>query len=527
MDWLSLRETLPKIEELPDRAYRLTCFERVLDGTHYDELQHPFSKEISENGEYIPLSKRRPSVRTNLARVVVEDAVSLLFSEGHWPPIRAAQDRTMKLLTAMVAQVRLNETMLEAAIRGSVGSVAIQFRVLKRKPFFDVMPTAFLTPTWQADAPDVLANVVELYQTSGRTLRETGYTIPNDDLNSKFWFRRMWDDDREIWYVPEKLNPQVNVADIAWKEDAKRTVRHGLAFVPMIWVRNLPTSRRQSICDGACTFEAAIDTVIEADYLLSQGGRALKYAADPTLVIKQGTLGEADTTRKGGAANALEVDVDGDAKLLEINGTAAAAVMQHVTQLRGIALEAIHGNRANADRLSAATSGRSIELMMSGLIALADRLRISYGEGALMEILRMVCAASKVVAGGLIIGDEQAATDIDDAKLELRWPSWLPSMPRDVLEGAQALVTAFLEGIVSRETAVARFGSLINVSDAGEEFDRVLADIQEQRAEDDRTAKRDADLATSTAVASAGAKTAQTVKKKANAGPTVTRNATA
>ena len=40
-------------------------------------------------------------------------------------------------------------------------------------------------------------------------------------------------------------------------EDAARTVRHGLGFVPIVWIRNLPGGDE---IDGACTFRPAIVT---------------------------------------------------------------------------------------------------------------------------------------------------------------------------------------------------------------------------------------------------------------------------
>ena len=70
------------------------------------------------------------------------------------------------------------------------------------------------------------------------------------------------------------------------------------------------------------------------------------------------------------------VSEKGDARLLEIGGTASAAVIEYVRTLRELALESVHGNRANADRLTAAQSGRALELMNQGLIWLADNLRI-------------------------------------------------------------------------------------------------------------------------------------------------------
>lgn len=496
MDWIALRKTLPTDDALPARANRIAHLQAVLDGKMYDGLQHPFSQEMGENKEYIPLDKRRPSVRTNICSVVVEDSVSLLFSEEHWPPIRAKQEATIDSLTLLAKHARLNEVMLEAATRGSVGSVAIFLKIIKRRPFFEVLDTAYLTPKWNEDNPEELDSVVDLHPTTGRELRDLGYTITDGELNSKFWFKRAWTDSEENWFKPIKSTAGENIKDLNWVIDDNMSVTHNLGFCPIVWIRNLPTAKRIDLCDGACTFEKAIDTVIESDYLLSQGGRALKYAADPTIVIKQGTLGaEDEPVRVGGAARALSVDTDGDAKLLEINGTAAKAVLDHVTHLRGVALEAIHGNRANADRLSAATSGRAIELMMAGLIALADRLRISYGEGGLLKLLHMICKASSVVSDGLLVGDKTDMKDIDPEGLELRWPAWLAALPRDILDGAQALVTAVDGNVISRQTAVARFGAMLGVDDATEEFARVEADIKDARAEDDHVAQRDADLA--------------------------------
>ena len=145
--------------------------------------------------------------------------------------------------------------------------------------------------------------------------------------------------------------------------------------MPLVWIRNLPGGDG---LDGACTFRPAIETAIEIDYQLSQAGRGLKYSSDPTLLVREPAAMDGELIRGGG--NALVISEKGDAKLLEINGTAAAAVVDYVRTLRELALEGVHGNRASAERLSAAQSGRALELMNQGLMWLADNLRVSYGE---------------------------------------------------------------------------------------------------------------------------------------------------
>ena len=494
-DWISLQKTFVRDTDFPDRTFRLTAFGSVLENTLYNNLKHPFSEEFTPGGEYIPLWERRPSVRTGLCRVVVDDSVSLLFSEGHWPVIQAGSDQAVADLSALVKQSRMNETMLDAATRGSVGSIAILFRVLKGKPFFDVMQTAFLTPSYDPEDPDVLISVVERYKVLGKDLRDQDYTIDPDDLGAKFWFQRTWDAETEIWFNPLKVESKSEPT-----VDLSRSVTHGLGFVPIEWVKNLPGGDH---IDGACTFAAAIDTVIEGDYLLSQAGRGLNYSSDPKTVLSiEGTA----PILSGGSANALVLPKGSDAKLLEIGGEAARAVLEHVRELRGVALEAMHGNRANADKMTAASSGVALQTMMTGLVWLADRLRISYGEGALLGLLRMACKASQVIPGGLTVGGRGVV--IEEADLELRWPAWLPIMPQDVLATAQGLVTAYAGGVLSQKSAVTRMSSLLDVDDVAAE----LVLIEQEAA---LKQQQVADLA------------AQAAKTAANAGPTETRQVTA
>ena len=450
MDWLALQARMPRDADMPDRSFRLGALEAVLDGRQYDTLPHAFSRERSDSGDYVPLDERRPSVRTGLCRVVVEDSVSLLFSEGHWPSVRASDPQTVAALADLVRETHLNETMLEAATRGSIGSVAVLLRTVERRPYFEVLPTRFLTPQWSRKSPGTLVSVTERYKVAAAELRALGYDV--DPADGPMWFQRRWDDNAETWFLP---TPPGGAA--VPRVDLERSVVHGLGFVPIVWMRNISGGGGfdPDGLDGACTFSAGIDTVIEADYLLSQAGRGLKYGSDPTLVLKDpnaavGSSG--NPLRSGGASSALTIPPEGDAKLLEINGNAAAAVLAHVQELRAIALEAMHGNRAHGDRLGTSQSGRAIELMYQGLIWLADRLRISYGECGLLSLMRMVCAASAKLRGGLRIGSQDYA-NLDPAGLSLAWPSWFPVSFADRQAQASTVATLVDSGVIDRATA--------------------------------------------------------------------------
>ncbi|HEY7579425.1 MAG TPA: phage portal protein [Acetobacteraceae bacterium] len=452
----------------PGRARTLDILKRVLEGKLYEVLPYEFHEERGAGGEYIPLRNRRPSVRYALCRVIVEDSVSLLFSEGHFPTIDCADRDIRATLADLVKECRLNLTMTEAAIRGAVGSVAILMRVLRGRIFFDVLDTTHLTPRWDPEEPDKLLRVTEKYKVSGELLASNGYEVADTGID--YWFTREWDSESETWFVPQPSDSAASA-----QVDEPRSVQHSLGFVPIVWIRNLPgPSSTGDPADGACTFRTAIETQIEIDYQLSQAGRGLKYSSDPTLLIKEPATIDSEIVK--GAGNALVVSEKGDARLLEIGGTAAAAVIEYVRTLRELALESVHGNRASADRLTAAQSGRALELMNQGLVWLADNLRVSYGEGALLSLARMVLQASQVYRLR-VMGREVGAMD-PLARLSLKWPHWYPTTSDDRHKDAQTLSKLAGAGQISRETAIKAIADTYDIEDIPAELNRIASELR-------------------------------------------------
>lgn len=456
---------IPNDPAYPERTRRLDILTRVLEGRLYDVLPHEFHEERGAGGEYIPLRRRRPSVRYPLAKIVVDDSLSLVFGEGHFPTLECSNARNRALLGDIARESALNQMMLDAALRGSVGSVAVLLRVLSGRVFVRVLPSMYLKPEWRPDAPDQLARVTECFRVPGRMLVEQGYAI--DDPLVEFWFQRVWDDAAETWFVPTPASDG-RPSEI----DALRSVQHGLGFVPIVWIKNLPGG---DDIDGACTFRSAVETSIEIDYQLSQAGRGLKYSSDPTLLIREPAGMDNEIVR--GAGNALVVSEKGDAKLLEIGGTAASAVIEYVRFLRELALEGLHGNRAGADRLAAPQSGRALELMNQGLIWLADNLRVSYGN-ALLQLAQMIVRVSSIYP--LVVRGEVMAPLDASAPISLRWPNWYPPDAPDRQSDAATLTTLTQSGLLSRETAVKSLADDYEIGDVQSELARIAREQDAQ-----------------------------------------------
>src|SRR6202034_1795289 len=109
----------------------------------------------------------------------------LLFSEGHFPTIDSSDSSVRSVFANIMKETRLNLVMIQAAMTGATGSVALLLRVLQGRIFVDVLETIYLTPTWDPEEPDTLARVDERYKVSGRDLATNGYTI--DDADGQYW----------------------------------------------------------------------------------------------------------------------------------------------------------------------------------------------------------------------------------------------------------------------------------------------------------------------------------------------------
>ena len=470
MDFKTIQETWQRDEDMPDRSWRLMMLRKVLNGKLYDQIKHPFSDEQTGAGEYIPLRKRRPSVRSNLCRTVVDDSVSLLFGEDHFPTVSIPDGDMGKALSRLLKEIKLNEVMIDAATKGSVGSAAVMFSVISNRIFLKALETEYLTPVWNAGAPDTLESVIECYKVKGKDLKAAGYVIQPDDEGCDFWFKREWNAESEIWYLPLKKSDKKD----DFITDDSRTVKHSLGFVPIVWIKNLPGG---DDIDGAPTLcDESIDCQIEIDYQLSQVGRGLKFMSDPTLVLKQDENGGGQPLVKG-ANNALVVPSGGDAKLLEINGSASDAVIQYVRHLREIALENMHGNKASNEKIAAAQSGRAMEIMNQALIWLADRLSISYGEGAIVELMAMIFIASRKFTLIYKNGEEVGVFD-ESQTPTLIWPAWYTATTQDIMNTATTLVQLTDSGLLTRLTAVKALAAQFDIEDAEAESKLALAELQ-------------------------------------------------
>lgn len=473
---------------LPLRALRNTILTAFRDGSFFDVLETAFQQETDSNGSYIPLRRRRPALHVSWVNEVIEDVAALLFGQGHFPEVESDNEDLVEVLTDLVDDADLRSVMTEAVIRASVGSAVLFVRFLgisgHLRPLVSVSDSTFITPIFSDKEPWKLIVLVERYKVKGSALREMGYRIADDDLQADFWWKMTWDTVSETGFVPVKVeidkNGKVNDATTA---DKKRSVRHDLGFVPAVWIR-LPGG---DAIDGRCLFSQAMDTVVEADYQLSQLGRGLKYSQDPLKVISMGGDVPDDLKKIVSGSDMLVLPEGSEAKLLETNGEASRTVMEYVALLRRYAVRAISGSPVDPERLTVPQSGRAMEILNMPLIQLADRMRNVFGD-VLLSLFKVVLAGAD--KRPVEVSGKPIPKGLPTDGLRLRWPAWYPPTAMDRLQNVQAVSGAVQSHALSTESAVRFTAEYFDVDSVEDEIKRVTKEQEDnvRRAEQQQPA---------------------------------------
>ena len=451
------------------RFKALDGYERVLKGTLYQHIAHPFEKEYDGN-TYIPMRQRRPAVIFNIASIITNQVAGLMFGDEQAPTIRCWNrdgaegenpfDRLENALEVIIDRLDLEACMMESVVEGSVGSCAIVLRSLPDKSaWWDVVPGKYCRPVYADNDPRTLIALSRIYNTTGQDLIDAGYEDVDGagiDANRTYWMRVVLDKVAELCYLPltaEKyqrlgqMDPNTQ-RKIEWALDTERCFDHPFKVVPAIWITNLIG---KSGVDGPCTYAAIVDLSVEIDYMLSQIGRGFRYSADPLLAISRGELagqgysgpiGENTMRDSGGkiaktSSNVIELEQGAKADMLEIAGTGLSAARDYVKTLREYAMEVLGGLKSDAEHEKGVQSGRALEMLYETLKLLVKRQRVAYGNRGLIPLLKLIMHA--VTVGAIEVEDVDAKDLNAKAPMRLIWPQMITPHGSDLLAEASAL----------------------------------------------------------------------------------------
>jgi hypothetical protein len=434
-----------------ERFKKLNALDRLLNGTFFDDIQYAFENELLGD-QYLPLTSRRPSVKDNLARIVIEQSSGSLWSDDEMAHIvvgvksieATTDDKDQKNVDAIVNDCELIAVMMELYWKSAsgCGATILDFDPDTRMPTFQCVEGKYLRPHWTSKGSNKLEALEYVYDTTAKDLRAAGVDIATDEADANvYWMRVLYTDKYEIHYQPldayhyqhlGETDPDDNYKVIAWLAKPGGVYAHKWGAVPAIYVRCLLFGENDD--DGRCPFADIADIQVEVSRLLSQVGRGFRYAADPLLVRERGEIGMAtkgmapsgldifggDEMRgaKGQTIRSVSNVLEGQAKLLEITGTGLQQAVEYTERLRELALETAGALKATGRGGKSEMSGRALGMLSNLLAILVKQQRIAYGQRALLPLIRLLLTGCKTG----IIKVEDVVTPDPTVRLRLVWP---------------------------------------------------------------------------------------------------------
>jgi len=337
-------------------------------------------------GWRVPMADRRPCVRYDVARVIVDRFTALLFGTDRFPELSVQDDpEAEEFIRWLADESRIQQRFVQArSLGGAVGSVAMSFSFVNGKPRAEVHNAKHCRVLEWTDRGDFRPK---------RMLKAYKYPKQVFDPKAKklvvvdYYYARYWDDSVEVVWDP------IPVADAIlpdWKNRVKsRSVVHNFGFCPAYWVQNRPCDEDE---DGFSDFHGLFENFDEINRLMSAATRAVKANSDPTLVVKTSPAHNEGHIKKGQDA---AIFAEGGADYLIVPPGAVDAIFKTMNEIVKGTLDVAAVVLVNPDDITGQLSSLTLRMLFAPMLAQADVYREQYGEMGLKRILRDMLRASR------------------------------------------------------------------------------------------------------------------------------------
>ncbi len=357
-------------------------------------LVSPMIAEASNQG-LVPLRDRRPSAPYRLPRVIADTFTNLIFGHQRWPTFRSEDPDTEEFIRALVDAQALRTVMVRArTLGGSTGTVGLSWRYWNGRPRTRVHNAKNLfVHTWADREMLIPAHVSEIYRfTRLEYDRDTRRMV-----DRPYWYRHDWTPAADVAFFEVPIDDTVNPQ---WQIDPARSYVHGDGEAHFVWIQNLPSDDISTI-DGVPDYEGLYDTFDALDVLYSVLVHGTTLNLDPTLLLKvdPDLLERSGAVQKGSRA-ALNVGPAGDARYMELQGTAVTAGTALFMKMRESALEVAQCIIPDPNQVGASgTSSVALKVVNAPMLSKADVIREQYDHGMRQLLQQQLRGARRLEIG--------------------------------------------------------------------------------------------------------------------------------
>jgi len=425
------------------------------------DWQEAIELSASSSTDFIPIRKRAPHLRFNLAKVLCSRVASKLVGSRQFPKLLVENDpETQEYFRFILKASRLRASFVEPMKRILCSGSGLVRYFVENGQF----ATQFFLAKHVRPELDEAGNIV-----SARIRFIFDDVNDRDDLGrpKKKWFQLDLGQNEEIIYDNPEFEPGSEPLF-----QIVETIEHNSGFVRAEWFKTDMGEKT----DGFSIIEDVLNLVDEINYSLSQSSQTLGYNLDPQLVVKGMNMEELEQLIRS-SSKAWNIGKEGEAKFIESNLNSIERAEEHRNKIRTLIMDVTRVLLMDPEKIAGhAQSGKALEVLHGPLVELIDELRPAIGQGisrlvSKMAVTNLLITASGETAPVTIPSGFQPST----LEAELSWPPIFPVTMEDLQKKVSVASSAANARLISRETLTRWLAKDFDVEDIELEIQKIEA----------------------------------------------------
>lgn len=407
----------------------------------------------------IPLKLRRPTIRLETAKMIVNRFTSLLFGNGSLPTIKDPNRDGQLFIDEILTEAFWRALRNARNTGGATGLAIVGFHFENGQLQLDLYDPRFTFVDGNPYSGEVkqveliyyfvkTVEKLETYNNETHLVQRDETYVARTILNDRF--RVVFED------LPAEEAEKVGI----WTP--KEVYAHSLGFVPVIFVQNIP---RPSSLVGEGDFEGSEPLMDAVDMELSQSDKGILYNSDPTLVLA--TDKEVTGSITKGSENAIIVGQGDDAKYLSLDHGGPELGIKFADQL----MEQIYDqcqvviNPGNGNM-----TAEEVRHRFEAMYDKVDILRAQYGEGIHRLLTLIAKAANTMQSAGMRFELPMPAPE----EIQIEWPEYNKPTYKDKESTIRQLAVALDAGMITKKVAIEKAAKTLGVKDIADLVEELL-----------------------------------------------------
>lgn len=445
------------------RDDKLELFDSYYENRQYDRLPDWDTSSQAADGGLVPVRNRKPRIKYNLAKTIVDRVAAKLVGEAVYPNFSVEGDPDTSEYLKLVEKISGMRYRLMEPVKRSLaaGSSLVRYYLVDGTPKIESYCSKYCYPTFQPSGELEMVSIKYVYEDQND---RDGMGNPK-----KKWFRLDLTTTADIQYDSPDYKEGQPEPDFVIVEQ----VDHNLGWVQAEW---FVTNENKFSPDGVSLIGDILDFIDEFCYSLSQSSQAVGYNQDPQLIINGMDEEELEELVRS-AAKAWNLGRDGKAALLEGGMSGVEAAMALRDHMKQNVVDIVRVVLLDPEKIvGSAQSAKAMEVLHGPLIELIGELRPFY-EARIKNLLIKISMTMLVMNAqgfevGITIPQGWAPTSLD---ILASWPPLFPLTIEDIQKKVQAAATAKNAGFLSPESALKFIAKDFGIEDLEEELAKIDA----------------------------------------------------